>query len=130
MIAPRLAVETRRRYFASKPRVWRGGGGRHAARRRAIASGIDIELEQQPVRVDRDRIAFLDERDHAADVRLRRDVPDDHAPRAAREAAVGDEADGFAEALPDQRRGGGEHLLHAGPAFRAFVADHDAHRRA
>ena len=86
---------------------------------------VDIELDQQPVRVDRDRIAFLDQRDRAADVRLGRDVPDDHAPRAAGKPAVGDEADRFAEALPDQRGRRRQHLLHAGTALRAFVADHD-----
>ena len=86
---------------------------------------VDVELDQQPVRVDGDRIAFLDERDRAADIRFGRDVADHHAPRAAREAAVGDEADRFAEALADQRGGGRQHLLHARPALRAFVADHD-----
>ena len=77
------------------------------------------------MRVDRDRVAFLDERDRAAGLRLRRDVADDHAPRASREASVRDESDRLAEPLPDQRRGRREHLLHAGPALRSLVADHD-----
>ncbi len=35
------------------------------------------------------------------------------------------QADRFAEALADQRRGRRQHLLHAGSALRSFVADHD-----
>src|SRR5207237_534401 len=69
---------------------------------------------------------------------FRRDVAEHQPARAAAEATIGDERDGFAQALSDQRRGHAEHLAHAGSAARAFVADHDhvagldlpvAHRR-
>src|SRR5665647_1210319 len=50
-----------------------------------------VELDQQLVRIDGDRIPAFDERDRAADKSLRRNVTDHHAPGAAREAAVGDE---------------------------------------
>ena len=82
-----------------------------------------VELQQALLRVDGDRVALLHERDRAADVGLGRDVADHHAPGAAGEAPVGEQADRFAEALADERRGRREHLLHAGPALRPFVAD-------
>ena len=66
----------------------------------------------------------FDERDRAARRRLRRDVADHHAVGAAGEAAVGDQADGFAEPRADQRRGRREHLAHARAALRPLVADH------
>src|SRR5581483_8049184 len=69
--------------------------------------------------------AVLDQRDRTTDERFRRDVPDDHAPSAAGEAAVGDEADALAEPFADDRGGWREHLAHAGPAARTFIADHE-----
>jgi hypothetical protein len=46
---------------------------------------------------------FLHQRDRAALVGLGRHVADHHAPGAAGEAAVGDQADRLAQALADQR---------------------------
>ena len=60
----------------------------------------------------------------AALVRLRRDVADDHAPGAAREAAVGHEPDALPEPLADEGARGGEHLRHAGRAAGTEVAQH------
>src|SRR6185312_13058561 len=119
-------------------------GGRHdprvlaehatrVARRRRLPRGaaardlavFDVELQETLVGVDRDRVAVVHQRDEAARLRFRRDVPDHHPPRAAGEAAVGDEADRLAEALPDQRRRRREHLLHARSAARPLVADDD-----
>ena len=45
----------------------------------------DIQLQCQRVRVDGDRVAFMDQRDVSARVRFGRHVADHHAPGAARE---------------------------------------------
>ena len=58
------------------------------------------------------------------DGRFGRHVAHHHAPGAAGETPVGHQAHGFAEALADERAGGGEHLGHAGAALRAEVAQH------
>jgi hypothetical protein len=52
-------------------------------------------------------------------------VADRQARGAAGEAAVGEQRAGLAQAFRLQVGGRVEHLLHAGPALRAFVADHD-----
>jgi hypothetical protein len=52
-----------------------------------------------------------------------RDVADRQARGAAGEAAVGDQGAGLAQSLRFQVAGRIEHLLHAGSAARAFVAD-------
>jgi hypothetical protein len=57
-------------------------------------------------------------------VGFRRHVADHHAPGAAREAAVGDQAHALAQALADQRAGGRQHLGHARAALGAQVAQH------
>src|SRR5438067_1060138 len=54
--------------------------------------------------VDGHAVAVLEEGDGAAHPRLRGDVADDQAVRAAGEAAVGDEADALAQPLAGQRR--------------------------
>jgi hypothetical protein len=54
-----------------------------------------------------------------------RDVADRQARGAAGEAAVGDQGAGLAQPLRFQVAGRIEHLLHAGAAARAFVADDD-----
>ena len=47
-----------------------------SARGERRALGRDVEVERLAVDVDDDRVAFLDERDRAAERRLRRDVTD------------------------------------------------------
>src|SRR6185312_6160748 len=84
-----------------------------------------VELDEALLRVDGYRVAVLHQRDGAADVGFRRDVPDHHAPSAAGEAPVGQQAHRFAQPLADERRGRREHLLHPRPALRPLVADHD-----
>jgi hypothetical protein len=59
----------------------------------------------------------------AAFGRFGRDVADGQARGAAREAAVGDQGAGLAQPLGFQVAGRIEHLLHAGAAARALVAD-------
>ena len=76
--------------------------------------------------VDADGVAVFEQADEAVFRRLGGDVADAGAARAAGEAAVRDERDGFAEARAHDVGGGGEHFLHAGAAAGAFVADdHD-----
>ncbi len=68
------------------------------ARRRGLPSRappvelvvVDVELDETAVRIDGDRVALVHERDRAADVRFRGDVPDDHSPGAPGKAAVSD----------------------------------------
>src|SRR5438034_5126212 len=85
----------------------------------------NVELDEQLVGIDRDRIAFFDQVDVSAGISLGRNVADHDAPRAAGEASVGDEADRLAQALPDERRSRCRHLLHARAALGSFVADDD-----
>src|SRR5690606_32406206 len=54
-----------------------------------------------------------------------RSMADGQARRATREAAIGQQRTGFAEALRFQVARGIEHFLHAGAAAWAFVADDD-----
>ena len=63
---------------------------------RFARSAVVVELaavEAVVVEVDDDRVAVLDQRDRAAEERLRRDVADDEADGAAGEAGVGHERD-------------------------------------
>src|SRR5438045_8732180 len=50
-------------------------------------------------------------------------MADAEAARAAREATVGDQRNLVACTLAVKRRGGGQHLAHAGAALGALVAD-------
>src|SRR6201986_2071962 len=75
--------------------------------------------------VDLDDVAVLQQRDRAADRRLRPDMADAEAARRAGEASVGNQCDFTAHPLPGQGRGGREHFPHAGTAARALIADHD-----
>ena len=63
--------------------------------RRAWTRGVGelAAVEAILVQIDDDRVAVLDERDRAAEVRFRRDVADDEADRAAGEARVGHQRD-------------------------------------
>src|SRR5690606_31262234 len=75
--------------------------------------------------VDADDVAVADEGDGAAHLRLGRDVADDEAVGAAREAAVRDERDVVAEAGAHDDGGRRQQLRHAGAALRTLVADDD-----
>src|SRR5947209_928612 len=76
-------------------------------------------------RVDFDGIAVLQERDRPAYGCFRPDMADAEPPRSAREAAVRNQRDLAAHALPGQRRRGREHLPHAGTAARSLIANED-----
>jgi hypothetical protein len=69
--------------------------------------------------VDLDDVAVLQQRDRAADRRLRPDMADAEAAGRAGEAAVGDQRDLAAHALAVERRRGRQHLAHAGAALAA-----------
>src|SRR5262249_6342207 len=86
---------------------------------------VDEEVDRAATDVDRDRVALLDETDRATLRRLRRNVPDREARCSAGEAAVGHERAGLSEATRLEIARRVEHLLHAGTAARAFVADDD-----
>ena len=124
--APSDAEPTRRAYFAiTLLSVVARRGLFHAARRCGDLPPESLRSRRRLLDVDRDRVAVAHGRDRAAGKRFRRDVADHQSARRAAEAAVGDQRDGLAEALADDRGGDAEHLAHARTAFRAFVANHD-----
>ena len=82
-----------------------------------------VDVERALLAVELDDVAVAQQRDRAADCGFRADMADAEAARAAGEAAVGDQRDLAAHALAVERRGGREHLAHAGTAVRALVAD-------
>ena len=77
------------------------------------------------LRVNRDGVAILHERERPAGVSFRRDVPDHEAVAAAGKPSVGDERHVLAESLAHDGRRGRKHLAHPRPAARPFVADDD-----
>ena len=81
------------------------------------------ELELAARSVDADAVAILHQRERAAGGGFGRDVADHHAARRAGEAPVGEQRHLLAHALAVEQRGDAEHLAHARPALRAFVAD-------
>ena len=90
----------------------------------------DLRLRHQHVDaarpgVDDDPVAVLQQRDRPADGRFRPDMADAEAARRAGEPPIGDQRHLLAHALAVDRRGGGQHLAHAGAALRALVADDD-----
>src|SRR5690606_20260647 len=68
--------------------------------------------------VDSDDVTVTDVRDRAAHGRFRTDMADAEATGGAGKAAVGDQGDLVAHALPIEGRRGRQHLAHAGPALR------------
>src|SRR5262245_26841933 len=67
----------------------------------------DVDTQPLGVRVDGNGVAVFQQGDRATDPRLRSNMADDQAVRAAGEAAVGNQADAVAETLADQRAGDG-----------------------
>ena len=86
--------------------------------------GVEFDVEGTGGDVDFDGIAVLNQADGPARGGFRADVADAVAARAAREPAVGDQADLAAQAHAHDGRRGREHLLHAGTALGAFIANH------
>ena len=84
------------------------------------------QLHVEPLRiaVERDEVAFLEQRDRTALPGLGRHMAGDHAVRTAGEAPVREEADAVAEALPRQRGRDREHLRHSRRTRRPDAADH------
>src|SRR3954451_1210535 len=75
--------------------------------------------------VDFDDVAVPQQRDRTTHSRFRPDMADAETSGSPGKAAIGDERDLAAHALPRQRRRGREHLPHAGTAARALIADDD-----
>src|SRR5262249_9379418 len=98
-----------------------GGQPRVPARGKLAVRHVKAQLAGRDV--DLDAVAVPRERDHAARRRLRRDVADRQAGRAAGEPAVGDQRAGPAQALALEEAGRVQHLLHAGAAAGALVPD-------
>src|SRR5262249_31313797 len=84
----------------------------------------ELHIQRAFFRIDLDDVAVAQQPDRAAYGGLGSDVADAKPARRAREAPVGDERDFAVGALAVERRGGGEHLAHAGAAARSLVADH------
>src|SRR6266850_702356 len=95
-------------------------------RRAALEFGLrHLERQRAGGRVDADAIAVLHQTERPAGGGLRRDVADHHPARGARVAAVGQERHLLTHPLAVNKGGDAEHLAHARPALRAFVADHE-----
>src|SRR5262249_27946943 len=84
----------------------------------------ELHIQRAFFRVDLDDVAVAQQADRPADRGLRAAVADAEPARGAGKASVGDERDLTVGALAVERRGGGEHLAHAGAAARSLVADH------
>ncbi len=84
----------------------------------------DFEREPAGFCIDDDAIAVPDQRQRSADPCFRRDIADHHAAGGAGEAAIGEQRDLLAHALPVDQRGHRKHLAHARPALGTFVANH------
>src|SRR5579872_2857919 len=73
--------------------------------------------------VDLDDVAVLEQSDRSADRRLRANMADAEAAGGAGEAAIGDQCDLAAHALPSQCCSRLQHFPHAGTAARTLVAN-------
>ncbi len=85
----------------------------------------DVDGEFKFLGIDGDLVAILHQPDDSAFARFGADVTDHEALRGSAKAAIGEESDVVAEALPYDRGGDAEHFAHAGAAFGALVADDD-----
>ena len=78
------------------------------------------------MRIDGDRVAFVHKCNGAASCCFGRHVSHHHAPGAARETAIGNQADAFAQTSANECTRGGQHFGHARATFGAEVTqDHD-----
>src|SRR5690606_21922112 len=101
--------------------------------RRALPGGLTLrqlvvaeaDVERSRGDVDLDDIPFVDQGDGATGGGLGADMANAGAAGRPADAAVGDQRDAVAQAAATYVGGAGEHLRHARPAARTFVADHD-----
>ena len=125
MTAPSAALPTRRAYLASAPvrsRVGRRLVGVHAT---GDLDVVERDVQATRVDVEGDLVPVADRGDRAATRRLGRDVAGHEAVGGAAEAPVREQRDLLAEPGAVDRGRDGEHLAHARPPGRAFVADDD-----
>src|SRR5882762_6106807 len=87
--------------------------------------GRELHVELALLDVDHDRVAVSERRDRAALGGLGRDVADHETVGRPREAPVGHQGDGVAEAGALERAGHVQHLTHARAALGALPADDD-----
>src|SRR5690554_3857160 len=80
-----------------------------------------VQLQQQLVRIDGDRVVLLHQGYRATHCRFRRHMPHHHAPGTTREAAIGDQTYRIAQAGADEGACRRQHLGHAGPALGSEV---------
>src|SRR5262245_10575489 len=83
----------------------------------------EIDLQRSFLRIDADGVAVLQQADRAAHRSLRPDMADAESAGGTGEAAVGDQRHLVAHSLAIDRRRSCQHLAHAWPAARTFVAD-------
>ena len=76
-------------------------------------------------KINTQAVTFLEQADRPAFRRLRRNVADARARRAAAETAIRNKCNLVAETHADDVACGRKHFLHAGSAARSFVADDD-----
>jgi hypothetical protein len=82
-----------------------------------------VQSRDAAARVDRDAVAIAHQRNRAARRGLGTNVPHHHAARRAGKASIGQQRHLLAHALTIEERRNAQHLAHAGPATRPFVAD-------
>ena len=71
------------------------------------------------------RVAFLNRRDRPAHRGFRRDVAHAESSSSAAEPAVGEQRDAIGKPRAHDGASDAQHLAHARPSARAFIADHD-----
>src|SRR6266851_1502771 len=120
-----LGVADGLRVFPQRARLVAGFARRPGAAALGQLGIADRDVDRAGDGVDRDLVAVAQQRDRAADRRLRPDMADAEAVRRAGEAAVGDQRHPIADTLAVKGGGRRQHLAHAGPAARPLVADDD-----
>ena len=92
------------------------------ARISSVVSSTESRRAGTSISID---VALAHGRDRPAARSFRSDVAGHQSVRRAGETAVGEQRHGVAQPGADDGGGDGEHLAHAGPAARTFVANHD-----
>ena len=80
-----------------------------------------FDIEGAALGIDPNDVAVLEQRDWSTDRSFGTDMADAETPGRAGEAAVGDQRNLAAHALPVKSGGGGQHLTHTGAPARTFV---------
>src|SRR5437588_2433521 len=81
----------------------------------------NVELQQSGLRINGDRVTFLDQGYATADCRLRRDVADDHPVSAAGKSSIRNQTNRVTESRAYDRRRWRQHLAHARSTLWSFI---------